>query len=52
MLQLFPSISHLIHHSGPTEYLSLLTPSILCHDDFVKSLATAKKKLERIHEIV
>jgi hypothetical protein len=41
MLQLIPPISHLIHRGRAAVYLSLLTPSILCHDDFVKSLATA-----------
>ncbi len=36
MLQLFPPISHLIRRRQPADYLSLLTPSTLCHDDFVK----------------
>ncbi len=45
LLQLFPSISHLIRRRHFAIYLSLLTPSILSHSDFVKSLSTARKSL-------
>ncbi len=52
MLQLFPSISHLIRPRQPDIYLSLLTPSILCHDDFHEIAHHSPEKLKRIQEIV
>ncbi len=51
MLQLFPPISHLIRSSWLAFYLSLLTPSILCHDNFVKLLATAQKSLRGFRKL-
>ncbi len=44
-LQLFLPISQLIRRSPSAVYLSLLTPSILCHGHCVKSLAKARKSL-------
>jgi hypothetical protein len=51
MLQLVPPISHLIHPRRPSVYLSLLTPSILCLDDFIKSHTTAQKILRGFRKL-
>ncbi len=51
LLQLFPPISHLIRRSRPAVYLSLLTPSILRHGHFVKSLAKAMKSLRGFRKL-
>jgi hypothetical protein len=51
LLQLFPSISHLIRHSWSAVYLSLLTPSILRQGYFVKFLAKARKSLRGFRKL-
>ncbi len=51
LLQLFPPIPHLIRSSRPAVYLSLLTPSILHHGHFVKSLANAMKCLRGFRKL-
>ncbi len=51
LLQRFPPISHLIRHSCLTVYLSLLTPFILRHGHFVKSLAKAMKSLRGFRKL-
>ncbi len=51
ILKLFPPILHLIRRSWPAVYLSLLTPSNLCHEDFMKLLTTAQKNLRRFRKL-
>ncbi len=51
LLQLFPPISHLIRRSRPAVYLSLLTPSILSYNYFVKSLSKARKSLRGFRKL-
>jgi hypothetical protein len=52
LFQLFPPIASLICRSQSAFNLSLLTPFILRHSNFVKLLARAKKSFKKFQEIV